>query len=89
MLLTDVKLYLRVDDYTEDEVIQGMIDAAKQYIQTGTGVTFDETNARHLLTLKMIVAHWYDNRGLIGNTTELPFTVTAQLLQIEAERRET
>lgn len=89
MLLNDVKLYLRVDDYTEDEVIQGMIDAAKQYIQTGTGVTFDETNARHLLTLKMIVAHWYDNRGLIGNTTELPFTVTAQLLQIEAERRET
>ena len=89
MLLNDVKLYLRVDDYTEDEVIQGMIDAAKQYIQTGTGVTFDETNARHLLTLKMIVAHWYDNRGLVGNTTELPFTVTAQLLQIEAERRET
>ena len=89
MLLNDVKLYLRVDDYSEDEVIQGMIDAAKQYIQTGTGVTFDETNARHLLTLKMIVAHWYDNRGLVGNTTELPFTVTAQLLQIEAERRET
>ena len=89
MLLNDVKLYLRVDDYTEDEVIQGMIDAAKQYIQTGTGVTFDETNARHLLTLKMIVAHWYDNRGLVGNTMELPFTVTAQLLQIEAERRET
>lgn len=89
MLLNDVKLYLRVDDYTEDEVIQGMIDAAKQYIQTGTGVTFDETNARHLLTLKMIVAHWYDNRGLVGNTTELPFTVTAQLLQIETERRET
>lgn len=89
MLLNDVKLYLRVDDYTEDEVIQGMIDAAKQYIQTGTGVAFDETNARHLLTLKMIVAHWYDNRGFVGNTTELPFTVTAQLLQIEAERRET
>ena len=89
MLLNDVKLYLRVDDYTEDEVIQGMIDAAKQYIQTGTGVAFDATNARHLLTLKMIVAHWYDNRGLVGNTTELPFTVTAQLLQIEAERRET
>lgn len=89
MLLNDVKLYLRVDDYTEDEVIQGMIDAAKQYIQTGTGATFDETNARHLLTLKMIVAHWYDNRGLVGNTTELPFTVTAQLLQIETERRET
>ena len=88
MLLNDVKLYLRVDDYTEDEVIQGMIDAGKQYIQTGTGVAFDETNARHLMTLKMIVAHWYDNRGLVGNTTELPFTVTAQLLQIEAERSE-
>ena len=89
VLLDDVKLYLRVDGQDEDSVIQGLIEAAKQYIQTGTGVTFDETNARHLLTLKMIVAHWYDNRGLVGNTTELPFTVTAQLLQIEAERRET
>lgn len=88
MLLKDVKLYLRVDDYTEDEVIQGMIDAAKQYIQTGTGVAFDETNARHLLTLKMIVAHWYDHRGLVGSDSEMPFTVTAQLLQIEAERSE-
>lgn len=86
VLLDDVKLYLRVDGQDEDSVIQGLIEAAKQYIQTGTGVTFTDTDARHVLTLKMIVAHWYDNRGLVGSTAELPFTVTAQLLQIEAER---
>lgn len=86
MTLNDVKLYLRVDGYDEDDVIQSLIDAAKEFIKTGTGVTFTDTDARHVLTLKMIVAHWYDNRGLIGSTAELPFTVTAQLLQIEAER---
>ena len=86
VLLDDVKLYLRVDGQDEDSVIQGLIEAAKQYIQTGTGVTFSETNARHLLTLKMIVAHLYDHRGLAGSDSEMPFTVTAQLLQIEAER---
>lgn len=86
MTLNDVKLYLRVDGYDEDDVIQSLIDAAKAFIKTGTGVTFTDTDARHVLTLKMIVAHWYDNRGLVGSATELPFTVTAQLLQIEAER---
>ncbi|EHM37864.1 head-tail connector protein [Anaeroglobus geminatus] len=86
MTLNDVKLYLRVDGYDEDDVIQSLIDAAKEFIKTGTGVTFTDTDARHVLTLKMIVAHWYDNRGLVGSTAELPFTVTAQLLQIEAER---
>lgn len=86
MTLNDVKLYLRVDGYDEDDVIQSLIDAAKEFIKTGTGATFSDTNARHVLTLKMLVAHWYDNRGLVGSTTELPFTVTAQLLQIEAER---
>lgn len=86
MTLNDVKLYLRVDGYDEDDVIQSLIDAAKEFIKTGTGVTFNDTDARHVLILKMLVAHWYDNRGLIGSTTELPFTITAQLLQIEAER---
>lgn len=86
MTLNDVKLYLRVDGYDEDDVIQSLIDAAKEFIKTGTGVTFTDTDARHVLTLKMIVAHWYDNRGLIGSAAELPFTITAQLVQIEAER---
>lgn len=86
MTLSDVKLYLRVDGYDENDVIQSLIDAAKDFIETGTGVTFNDADARHVLTLKMLVAHWYDNRGFIGSTTELPFTVTAQLLQIEAER---
>lgn len=86
MLLDDVKLYLRVDGTDEDSAIQGMIDAAKVFIKSGTGVTFLEADARHLMTLKMLVAHWYDNRGLIGSAAELPFTITAQLVQIEAER---
>lgn len=80
MTLSDVKLYLRVDGYDENDVIQSLIDAAKDFIETGTGVTFNDADARHVLTLKMLVAHWYDNRGFIGSTTELPFTVTAQLL---------
>ena len=86
MLLDVVKLYLRVDGSDEDSAIQGMIDAAKVFIKSGTGVAFLEADARHLMTLKMLVAHWYDNRGLIGSAAELPFTITAQLVQIEAER---
>lgn len=82
-LLDDVKLYLRVDGTDEDPVIQGLVDAAKQFMETGTGVVFEESDARQMLVLKLLVAYWYDHRSDTG--TGLPFTITAQLIQIEME----
>lgn len=84
-LLDDVKLYLRVDGTDEDPVIQGLVDAAKQFMKTGTGVVFDETDARQVLVLKLLVAYWYDHRSDAGSRDGLPFTIIAQLIQIEAE----
>lgn len=31
----------------------------------------------------MIVGYWYENRNAVGQGAELPFTITAQLLQLE------
>lgn len=87
MLLDDVKLYLRVDSTDEDNVIRMLVSSAQLFIKTATGVEFDEKDSRHMTVLCQLVGHWYDNRGLVGTAAELPFTVTAQLIQIEAERR--
>lgn len=82
-LLNDVKDYLRVDGSDEDSVIGNYIDAAKATIKQGTGKAFKEDDAQMLLVLKMLCGHWYDNRGTVGSTEALPFTITALLIQIE------
>lgn len=41
-LLDDVKEYLRVDSNDENTVIENYIEAAKTYIENGTGKAFDE-----------------------------------------------
>ncbi|ERT62374.1 head-tail connector protein [Megasphaera vaginalis (ex Srinivasan et al. 2021)] len=88
-LLDDVKLYLRVDGVEEDSVIKNLIDTAKLFITQGTGVSFAADNPQHVLTLKLLAAHWYDNRGAVGQSGELPYSITAQLIQIEAAGRST
>ena len=49
----------------------------------GTGVEVKETDAQSVLCMHMIVGYWYENRNAVGQGAELPFTITAQLLQLE------
>lgn len=68
-LLAEVKLYLRLDGDIEDELLTGMIKAAKTYLISASGKTqtadgkdlIDDELAR--LGIKMLVSHWYDHRG--------------------------
>jgi uncharacterized phage protein (predicted DNA packaging) len=69
-MLEDVKLYLRVDGDMEDALINGMIAAAKEYIKSASGKN-KLADGRDLFesdlvktAVKMLVAHWYDNRGV-------------------------
>lgn len=82
-ILDGVKAYLRVDGNQEDEVIRTLIDTAKTFILQGTGVEVKETDAQSILCMHMIVGYWYENRNAVGQGEELPFTITAQLLQLE------
>lgn len=68
--LEDVKLYLRVDGEIEDELITGMMTAALEYIKSASGKN-KAADGRALeevplviMAIKMLVAHWYDNRGV-------------------------
>lgn len=68
--LEEVKNYLRLDDYTEDDVLlQLMIDNAEIYINNF--VTIDETNVNMIKQAKLlvlvIVSDMYENRQLIAD----------------------
>ena len=93
MTLYEVKVYLKLDDdlTEDDEVITGLIDAAKTYIEDSTGKSYQDTQLYNL-AVKMIVAHWYENRQVISNKTvvnELPQSFFAIVAQIQWSSRYT
>lgn len=86
MTLEDLKTYLRIDGSDDDVLIQSLMTAASSYIKKTTGKTQIITGANEdgtpvladittdelwCLTVKLMVAHWYENRGV-----EIPGTLT-------------
>jgi uncharacterized phage protein (predicted DNA packaging) len=77
MTLEDAKNYLRVDTDDDDALIQALITAAESYINQQTGkikkiVVVDgeptetdiATDELYNLCVKLLLAHWYENRGV-------------------------
>ena len=62
--LDEVKKYLRIDDDSEDTLIQMCIESAEQYIKDYTGLTDDEINSNQALQMaKMaIIADLFELR---------------------------
>lgn len=90
MTLCEAKVYLRVDHEIEDQFIQSLITAAEAYIIRTTGKTkviVDQeekpiqTDDLYKLAVKILLAHWYDNRGieLPGNYKKISHSVDALL----------
>lgn len=85
--LGEAKNYLKVDaDITEDdELITSLIGAAEGYIEQCTGKRNDD-NATYDLAIKLLVAHWYENRQTYnpkpGTLSELPHSITALIQHI-------
>lgn len=94
MTLDEVKLYLRVDSTDEDAGITALLAAATSYINQQTGKTkkitgTDEaglpvtiaidTDDLYNLCIKLMVAHWYENRGveIPGSLTRITHSVDA------------
>ncbi|MGB9813525.1 MAG: head-tail connector protein [Thermovenabulum sp.] len=86
LTLEEAKKFLRVDDDAEDVLIQGLITSAEEYIKNATGKTFDSANELAKLACKLLVAHWYENRGidLAGiNTKKISFSLDVILTQLK------
>lgn len=69
MTLEDVKSYLRVDHDDDDEMIEMMMAAAKEFIISACG-KFDETKNKAKLVFLAAVQNLYDNRTLTSTSTQ-------------------
>ncbi|MFJ6204226.1 MULTISPECIES: head-tail connector protein [Bacillus] len=76
--------YLKIDTDQDDALLKTLITAAKGYIKNGIG-RYVEGNAQYALVTGMLVAHWYENRGVYESGvsgSSLPFTIRDQLAQL-------
>ena len=71
--LEQAKEYLRIDeDLTEDdELIGGLIEAATDYLEQTTGKEYSDDSQLFVLAVKMLVAHWYENRSVFSTKTNV------------------
>ncbi len=81
--LEEAKQWLRIDHNDEDGLIIMMISAAEKYLFNATGNTFDNTNELAKLFCYVLVTDWYENREMIGKTSEkVRHTVESILAQL-------
>lgn len=66
----EAKLYLRVDGNEEDVQIQLLINAAEDYLLNATGRVFDSSDNLAKLFCLVLVCDWFENRELVGKTSE-------------------
>lgn len=90
--LEKVKPYLRVTDIEDDALIYSMIIASSSLIKGQTGKSFYkgadiEDDELYILAVKMLVAHWYDNRGMTqyGKVSEISLSAQAIIDHIKLD----
>lgn len=89
LTLSQVKVYLRVDYNTEDSLITNLMQAATDQVKQTTGkTTYNdatiEENELFQTVVEMIVAHWYENRGMVSPAAvnNLPLSVESIIKHI-------
>ena len=83
--LDQAKRWLRLepDFVDEDELIEDLVNAAEIYLLNATGNQFDGTNPLAKLFCRVLVADWYENRDMIGRTSDkVRLTVDSILAQL-------
>lgn len=69
MTLEEAKLYMRVDDDTDDALITSLLAAAQQYVERKTGKIYKPEDELWNLCIKQLVIHWYENREVQATST--------------------
>lgn len=79
--IEQAKLYCRIDNDEENELIQNLIDTADSYIKTACG-EYDKDSSKAELCQKILVNHWYENREATGSSKGIKYSLDNLLLQI-------
>lgn len=80
---TEIKDYLKITDDEEDEIVESLQVAAEEYL-TNAGVKKDYDKKLYVLAIKLLIAHWYDNRMIQSDKAhaKLSFSLDAIILQL-------
>lgn len=85
MNIDDLKLFLKIDDYEEDNLIQALQLSAEEYL-TNAGIKKDYSKELYKLAIKILVSHWYENRAVetIGkNVSKIAYGLDTILMQLK------
>lgn len=85
MNLEELKLFLKIDDYEEDNLVQALQLSAEEYL-SNSGIKKDYSKELYKLAIKILVAHWYENRSVetIGkNVSKIAFGLDTILIQLK------
>lgn len=85
MEIEEIKLFLRIDDNSEDTLIESFKSAAEEYLENA-GVIKDYSKELYKLAIKLLVSHWYENRDsvLIGSISKkLEYSLNSILIQLQ------
>lgn len=82
MDLIEIKLYLKIDGNDEDTLLQSFQIAAEEYLENA-GVYKDYTRELYKLAVKLLIAHWHENREVIGKEQKLAFSLSSMINQLK------
>lgn len=86
--LQEVKEYARIDIDEDDQLIQGLITAAEEYLKNATGKEYPVADSGgskadyglEKIYLQLLISYWYENRAPAGRTGEDFNRMTKSLL---------
>lgn len=87
MTVQDIKNYLRLDDDGDDVLLKSLFKAAQKYVEEKTGKTCPKNDEVWNICIKILVAHWYENRqaqavSTRSNLVTVDHTVDALIMHI-------
>lgn len=80
-LLEELIIYCRIDEDVGEARILKL--SAEEYL-INAGIKKNYESNLYFLVIKMLVKHWYDNKGVIGNKDiEIPFGAICIINQLQ------
>lgn len=85
MDIQDIKLFLRIGHDEEDDLLNSLKIASEEYLYNA-GCIKNYENELYKLSIKLLIVHWYENRGLIGNATYVKHSLESMIYQLRDTR---
>lgn len=82
MNIDEIKAFLRIDGNEEDVFLLSLQISAETYF-TGADIVKNYSNELYKLAVKFLIAHWYENRSIIGDSKQIPFSLTCMVTQLQ------